>query len=249
MTCSSDPVCTPAWTLSETLLFTWNCGFFSTSFGGAAGKVFFYGRWRTEHGKQTRMSEKKISLPPSLADQFIVLIGLMGAGKSHLGRQLATATGLPFKDTDNEVEKAAGCSIEEIFDRYGEADFRAGEKRVIARLFQDKPSIIATGGGSFINDETRRLIKNRGVSIWLRADLDLLYRRTQNRLHRPLLNQGNGREILAQLMKERYPIYAHADIIFDVRDESAPESAERLIGVLINFGEQSTAASLAHDTA
>ena len=194
------------------------------------------------------MSDKKISLPPSLTDQFIILIGLMGAGKSSLGHRLAAATGLPFKDSDAEVERAAGCTIEEIFDRYGEAEFREGEKRVIARLFGDKPSVVATGGGSFMNDETRRLIKETGVSIWLRADLDLLDQRTQNRSHRPLLNQGNRREILAQLMQERYPIYAHADIIFDVNDEPAPKSAKRLVGALIEYGEQFTPASLTHDT-
>ena len=194
------------------------------------------------------MSEKKISLPQSLADRFIVLIGLMGAGKSNLGRRLAGATGLPFKDSDVEVEKAAGSTIQEIFDRYGEAEFREGEKKVIARLFGGTQSIIATGGGSFMSAETRRLIKNKGVSIWLRADLDLLDKRTQSRPHRPLLNRGNGRETLAQLMKERHPIYAHADIIFDVNDEPAPESAERLMGALIEYGEQFTPSSMTYDT-
>ena len=182
------------------------------------------------------MLKKKISLPPSLTNQFIILIGLMGAGKSSLGRRLAAATGLPFKDSDAEVEKAASSTIQEIFNRYGEAEFREGEKRVIARLFAEEPSIIATGGGSFMNNETRRLIKKKGVSIWLRADLELLHQRTQNRAHRPLLNQGNGRKILEQLIQERYPTYAHADIIFDVSDEPAPKSAERLMGALIEYG-------------
>ena len=172
----------------------------------------------------------------------------MGAGKSSLGHRLAAATGLPFKDSDVEVEKAAGCTIQEIFDRYGEAEFREGEKKVIARLFGDEPSVVATGGGSFMNDEIRRLIKETGISIWLRADLDLLDQRTQNRSHRPLLNPGNRREILAQLMQERYPIYARADIIFDVNDEPTPKSAKRLIGALIEYGEQFTPASLNNDT-
>lgn len=227
---------------------TTNYGFFSTSFGDEVAEGFFYGRWQADHVKQTCMLKKKKSLPPYLAGRFIVLIGLMGAGKSSLGRRIAAATGLPFKDTDAEVEKAAGSTIQEIFDRYGETEFRDGEKRVIARLFDDEPSIIATGGGSFMNDETRRLIKDKSVSIWLRADLNLLDKRTQKRPHRPLLNQGNGREILAQLIKERYPVYAHADIIFDVSDEPAPESAERLIGALIDYGEQFSPAGLAHDT-
>ena len=106
------------------------------------------------------MIDKKMSLPPSLADQFIILIGLMGAGKSSLGHRLAAATGLPFKDSDVEVERAAGCSIQEIFDRYGEAEFREGEK-VIARLFGDEPSVVATGGGSFMNDEIAVYQENR----------------------------------------------------------------------------------------
>ena len=190
------------------------------------------------------MIEHKLVLPPSLSDQFIVLIGLMGAGKSNLGRRLAAATGLPFKDSDTEVEVAAGCSIEEIFERYGEEEFRDGEKRVIARLFAGKPSIIATGGGSFMNGETRSLVKDKGISIWLRADLDLLDRRTQNRQNRPLLRHGNGRETLGQLIEERYPIYAHADIIVDVTDEPAPESTERIMDALRNYGEQYATADL-----
>lgn len=190
------------------------------------------------------MADRRTSLPLSLTDQFIVLIGLMGAGKSNLGRRLAATIGLPFKDSDNEVEKAAGCTIEEIFKRYGEAEFRDGEKRVIARLFGGATSVIATGGGSFMSVETRRLIKERGISIWLRAPLDLLDQRTQNRTHRPLLKKGNQREILAQLINERYPVYKHADITFDVNNEPASQSAERLMDTLIKYGEQLTPANL-----
>jgi len=183
------------------------------------------------------MSKGKISLPSSLEGKFIVLIGLMGAGKSNLGRRVATATGLPFKDSDNEVEAAAGCSIEEIFERYGEQEFRDGERRVIARLLDGDPSVMATGGGSFMDAETRALIQEKGVSIWLRADLDLLDRRTQRRSHRPLLKNGNGRDILAKLIEQRYPVYGEADIIFDVSDEPAPDSAERLVDVLLDYGD------------
>ena len=159
------------------------------------------------------MIDKKMSLPPSLADQFIILIGLMGAGKSSLGHRLAAATGLPFKDSDVEVERAAGCTIQEIFDRYGEAEFREGEKKVIARLFGDEPSVVATGGGSFMNDEIRRLIKKTGISVWLRADLDLLDQRTQNRSHRPLLNQEIGENSSLNSCRSGI-LYMHTQILF-----------------------------------
>ena len=200
-------------------------------------RINFFRRFRAERDKEAAMSETRASLPCSLAGQFIVLIGLMGAGKSNLGRRLAAATSLPFKDSDNEVEAAAGCSIEEIFERYGEQEFRDGERRVISRLFDGEPSVMATGGGAFMDPETRSMIKERGVSIWLRADLDLLDRRTQGRSHRPLLKNGNGRDILAKLIEERYPVYGEADIIFDVSDEPAPESAERLASALLAYGE------------
>lgn len=184
------------------------------------------------------MSENKLALPQSLEGRFVVLIGLMGAGKSNLGQRLATVTGLPFKDSDVEVEEAAGCSIAEIFERYGEDEFRDGEKRVITRLFQGEVSVLATGGGSYMDSDTRSLIKEKGISVWLRADLDILERRTRRRSHRPLLIQGNRREILARLIKDRYPVYQEADIIFDVSDEPVSNSAERLIGELIDYGER-----------
>jgi len=149
----------------------------------------------------------------------IVLIGLMGAGKSCIGRRLAARLRLPFVDADAEIEAAAGCSVSDIFSLYGEAAFRDGERRVIARLLSGPVQVLAAGGGAFIDMETRQRIRERGISIWLRATLDLLEKRTAGRDHRPLLKQGRPREILGRLIERRYPVYAEADIIVDSLDE------------------------------
>ncbi|GMG81886.1 shikimate kinase [Paralimibaculum aggregatum] len=163
----------------------------------------------------------------------VVLIGLMGAGKSSVGQRLADFLGAPFCDSDNEVERAAGMTIAEIFERYGEADFRAGERKVIQRLLEDRPLVLATGGGAFMNAETRATIAGRAVSVWLRADLDTLVSRTAGRTHRPLLNRGNPREILGRLVEERYPVYAEADCHVDsLRDQSHEAMARRIIAAL-----------------
>ncbi len=154
--------------------------------------------------------------PP--AGRTIVLVGLMGAGKSTIGRRLAARLGVPFTDADEEIEKAAGSTIADIFERHGEVAFRDGERRVIARLLDGPTQVLATGGGAFMNEDTRALIALKGVSVWLRADLELLHKRTSRRSHRPLLRQGEPREILRKLMSERYPIYAEADIIVDSGD-------------------------------
>ena len=182
------------------------------------------------------MSSLYNEVPKIFLDQFIVLVGLMGAGKTNIGMRMASLIGLPFVDTDLEVEKAAGCTISEIFKTFGEKQFREGERRVISRLLNERPAVIASGGGSFMDVRTRSLIKNKGISIWLRADLDLLYRRTIGRSHRPLLNNGNPREILRRLMEERHIIYEEADIIFDVTDIPPDKTAKLLIKSLINYG-------------
>jgi len=163
----------------------------------------------------------------------IVLVGLMGAGKSSIGRRLAQRLGLDFLDADQEIERAAGCTIEEIFARFGEPEFRAGERRVIARLLEDRaPMVLATGGGAFMDPETRERIRERGVSVWLRADLDVLYRRVSRRNNRPLLKQGNPREVLERLIGVRYPVYAEADVVVD-SDDSPPESTvDKVIAAL-----------------
>lgn len=163
----------------------------------------------------------------------IVLVGLMGAGKSSIGRRLAQRLGLEFLDADQEIERAAGCTIEEIFARFGEPEFRAGERRVIARLLEDRtPIVLATGGGAFMDPETRSRIRERGVSVWLRADLDVLHRRVSRRSNRPLLKQGNPREVLERLIAVRYPVYGEADVVVD-SDDSPPESTvEKVVRAL-----------------
>lgn len=145
----------------------------------------------------------------------VVLIGLMGAGKSSVGARLAQSLGVAFRDSDAEVEAAANRSIAEIFENHGEAYFRDGERRVIARLIDGPPGVIATGGGAFMNAETRALLRARTVSVWLRADLETLAARTLGRTHRPLLNGPDPRGMLARLIEERYPVYAEADIAVD----------------------------------
>lgn len=165
-------------------------------------------------------------------DRIIVLVGLMGAGKSCVGRRLAQRLDIPFLDADAEVEAAAGCSIVDIFEQYGEAEFRDGERRVISRLLDGPPSVIATGGGAFIDEQTRKLISDKGVSVWLRADLETLVSRTSGRSHRPLLNNGDQRETLAALIDERHPIYAEADIIVDTGSDSANVTCTRVVDAL-----------------
>jgi shikimate kinase len=162
----------------------------------------------------------------------IVLVGLMGAGKSCIGRKLARALNLPFVDADEEVEKAAGCSVEDIFELYGEKAFRDGEERVIVRLLESGPQVLATGGGAFMNPRTRERIKATGISIWLRAELDVLVRRTRRRAGRPLLKNGDPRATLERLMKERYPVYAEADIIVDSKDEDVDITVRRILDTL-----------------
>tara|TARA_R110000868_G_scaffold48908_9_gene158196 strand:+ start:2346 stop:2939 length:594 start_codon:yes stop_codon:yes gene_type:complete len=152
------------------------------------------------------------SLPARSIERSIVLVGLMGAGKTTVGRRLAQRLGLDFVDADIEIERAAGETIPEIFEHRGEAAFREGERRVIARLLDEGPKVLATGGGAFMDPTTRQNITARGISIWLRADLDVLMRRVSRRNNRPLLKQGDPRATMERLINERYPVYAAADI-------------------------------------
>ncbi len=162
----------------------------------------------------------------------IVLVGLMGAGKSKVGRRLAARLGLPFFDSDPEIEAAAGETIEEIFANRGEDVFRAGERRVIARLLAQPAHVLATGGGAFMDPATRELIARRGVSLWLRADLDVLVSRVLRRNNRPLLKQGDPRAILAELIERRYPLYAEADVVVDSGEGSPEATVSRAIATL-----------------
>jgi shikimate kinase len=162
----------------------------------------------------------------------VALVGMMGAGKSSVGRRLATRLGVPFRDADTEIEAAAGCTIGEIFDRFGEANFRDGERRVIGRLLAEPPHVLATGGGAFIDPRTRADIKAQAISIWLRASVELLVARVQRRDTRPLLRDGDPHEILTKLLAQREPIYAEADLLLD--SEEGPHSAvvERIVAAL-----------------
>lgn len=186
---------------------------------------------------------KKGSDTPSgkISPGNIVLVGLMGAGKSCIGRKLAARLGLPFVDADAEIEKAAGCAISEIFEQHGEQAFRDGERRVIARLLEDGPKVVATGGGAYMDIKTRKTIARRAVSVWLRADLDLLVRRTSRRNTRPLLRTGDPREILGRLIDERYPVYAKADITVDSEDAPPEKTVKRVLDALAAHGQEAAA--------
>jgi shikimate kinase len=162
----------------------------------------------------------------------VVLVGLMGAGKTKIGRRLATRLHLPFFDSDNEIEEAAGETIEEIFRNRGEATFRDGERRVIARLLAQPTHILATGGGAFMDPSTRAAIRRRGVSVWLRADLDVLMARVSRRNNRPLLKEPDPRAIMAGLIERRYPIYAEADVVVDSNEGPPDQTATRVIAAL-----------------
>lgn len=153
-----------------------------------------------------------------LGGRTLVFVGLMGAGKSVIGKMMANTLGLPFVDSDAEIEEVSRMSIAELFAVYGEPEFRALEARVIDRLLKSGPQVLSTGGGAFINAETRALIKTSGLSIWLKADLETLWTRVSRRTHRPLLKTPDPKGTLARLMEERYPIYAEADIVVQTRD-------------------------------
>lgn len=167
-----------------------------------------------------------------LRHRNIVLVGLMGAGKSAIGRRLAARLGCEFIDADREIEEAAGCTIPEVFERHGEAAFRDGEKRVIERLLGEPGHVIATGGGAYMNPETRAAIAERGLSVWLRADLDTLVERTSRRQNRPLLQHGDPRATLARLIDERYPVYADADVTVQSGDLTPDDMVDRVIEAL-----------------
>ncbi len=174
-------------------------------------------------------------IPLHRPDRTIVLVGLMGAGKSAVGRRLARRLDLPFIDADAEIEAAAGSTIEEFFEQHGEAAFRAGERRVIARLLEGEPHVLATGGGAFMDPDTRSLVKRRGISIWLDADLDTLVERVSRRSHRPLLKNGDARQILSGLMAVRNPVYAEADLAVASADRPLGEMTDRVAEALARW--------------
>ena len=177
-------------------------------------------------------SSASSELPAALSGRSLVLVGLMGAGKTSIGRRLAARLGLPFRDADAEIELAAGCTIPELFSRYGEADFRNGERRVIRRLLAGDPLVLATGGGAFMDADTRAAIREDAVSVWLRCSLPTLVRRVSGRQNRPLLRDGDPAEILGALMEKRHPTYAEADLVVDCGDEPPDHTTAKVLEAL-----------------
>lgn len=168
----------------------------------------------------------------ALRHKTIVLVGLMGVGKSSVGRRLATALDLPFRDADNEVEAAAGRGIPEIFAEMGEGAFRDGERRVIARLLDEPPHVLATGGGAFVNPETRALIKSKAVAVWLKADLELLARRVGRKEGRPLLKNRDPMEVLREHARLRYPAYGEAHLTVQTGDTAHGVAVDAVLNAL-----------------
>jgi shikimate kinase len=181
--------------------------------------------------RQARAEE----LVERLAGKPIVLVGMMGVGKTTIGRRVAAKLSRQFLDSDEEIEKAAQMSIPEIFEQRGEGEFRAGETRVIARVLKDNDIVLATGGGAFVNAETRALVKEGAVSVWLKANADILFERVSRRSNRPLLKTANPRATLEKLIEERYPIYAEADITVLSREVPQDVVAHDVIDAVLNF--------------
>ncbi len=184
----------------------------------------------------------------ALGARSIVLVGMMGAGKSSIGRRLALRLGIPFVDADVEIEKAAGMAIPDIFAIHGEPDFRTGEARVIARLLESPPQVLATGGGAFINPDTRALIAVKGISIWLKADFDVLMRRIRRRHDRPLLKTDDPGATMKTLMDERYPVYGLADLTMQSREIPHDKIVDEIVDALAAFFAQASDRPVANPT-
>jgi shikimate kinase len=165
-------------------------------------------------------------------DRTIVLTGMMGVGKSSVGRKLAARLGVPFFDSDAEIEQAAGMTVAEFFKHYGETEFRKGERRVISRLLQGPAHVLSTGGGAFMDEETRALIDKKAISIWLKADHAIILERAMRRNNRPLLQGGDPRQKLADLLVSREPVYATADITVESNDRPVDETVDRVVKAL-----------------
>jgi len=191
-------------------------------------------RFAWKHKGREQLCKTSKAVRDALADRSIVMIGLMGCGKSSVGRRLATRLQLPFVDADDEIEAAAGKLISDIFAENGEAEFREGERKVIARLLESGPQVLATGGGAFMNEETRARILQTGLSVWLKADLPLLMQRVRRRAHRPLLQAPDPEAIMNRLMAERYPVYAMADLTIESRDVSHEVVVNEIVQGLAN---------------
>ena len=177
-------------------------------------------------------------------DKIILLVGLMGSGKTSVGKRLAKKLNLPFVDGDQEIEKAAGLSLVDVLKCFGEEEYRAGEKRVMKRLLQGDPCVLASGGGSFVAEQTRQLAKNHAITIWLKADVDVLYNRTAGRKHRPFLegNDSHLKNKLEKYISEEYPYYSEADIIVETREEQVDNTVNRVIAAIDGFLNQNKTA-------
>jgi len=177
-----------------------------------------------------------------LAGRTLVMVGMMGAGKSSVGRRLAARLGMPFVDADAEIEKAANASITEIFERHGEAYFRDGERRVIQRLLDGEAKVLATGGGAFVHPETRAAIKAQAISIWLKADRDVLMSRVRRRSNRPLLKTPDPEAVMQRLIEERYPLYAEATIHVQSREVAHEVVIDDILAALADYLEREAVA-------
>jgi shikimate kinase len=188
--------------------------------------------------RRSKTSELASRVTERIDNRSIVLIGLMGAGKTTVGRRLANKLKLPFVDADHEIEQAAGKTIPEIFEEHGEQYFRDGERRVIERLLQDGIKVIATGGGAYMNDDTRNAIARCGISIWLKADFDLLMKRVRRRSNRPLLQTQDPEAVMRNLIEQRYPVYEQADITVQSRDVPHDQIVASCLQTLADWLEQ-----------
>jgi shikimate kinase len=188
-------------------------------------------------------SDSDTHLLAALGPRSLVLVGMMGAGKSSIGRKLAQRLNLPFVDADTEIERAAGMSISDIFAKHGEPYFRAGEARVIARLLDSGPQVLATGGGAFMHPQSRDAIRARGISVWLKAEYDVLMKRIKRRSDRPMLKTDDPGETLRLLMQERDPVYAEADVTVHSRDVPHEIIIAEIISAVTPRLEQLSAAS------
>ncbi|GAB1580221.1 shikimate kinase [Phyllobacterium phragmitis] len=184
---------------------------------------------QAQHHVQAALIRERLGARP------LVIVGLMGAGKSTIGKKVAHLLGLPFFDADNEIEAVSRMTIPELFETYGETEFRDLERRVIQRMLETGPMVLATGGGAYMNAQTREAIAAAGVSVWLKADLDLLMDRVSRRQNRPLLKNDNPRTVMQRLMAERYPVYALADMTVTSRDEKKEIIAQEVVEVLARY--------------
>ncbi|MGX9142830.1 shikimate kinase [Mesorhizobium sp. 128a] len=191
----------------------------------------------------TPPGESHAALLDRLGSRSIVFVGLMGAGKTAIGRKVAAMLSLPFIDSDQEIESVSRMTVPELFERYGETEFRALEQRVILRLLEHGPQVLSTGGGAFMNAQTRDAIASHGVSVWLKAELDLLMERVSKKQNRPLLKNPDPRAVLERLMGERYPVYATSNVTVPTRDDRKEVIATEVVDALCgHFGIPATTA-------